>query len=752
MATIITRQTTAASVTPANAGVTNKGAPLTNAELDTNLIQLNYGITSNVAITGGTITGITDLAVADGGTGLSSLTAGYIPYGAGTSAYASTANLQYLVQYSAGANPIFYSTNGVAAGTGTLSYPTTNTGVGFYSRGSTSNGGVLVQDGQGRLNQYWNAYTDSGGVKYIVTGEPAARYLMSVNSTTGASHAWYGAPSGTAGTTLTWTTMANWVSGTAGFAWISPRGTSSDFYIDINGNVGLGTTTPFTSTTTFGIAKSPVTTDGGYYGGGVYWDGSGWKNTTSSQGGWVIRNSTGAYTVWTGSSPGAAGNTVTDFAERMRIDSAGNVLINSTVARTNLNSTNTPVLQTEGITANTSAYAVIRNTNDSNPSRLWLAKSRGTSVGSNTIVQNNDVVGTIAFTGSDGTNFIYTATIDSIVNGTPGTNDMPGALLFSTTPDGSPTPSERMRIDNAGNVGIGTTSPSSYGKLAVVGTAGQLFTVTDSLTGTLFSANDVSGIPSIEVLDTGVVKLAQYSGNVGIGTASPAYKLDVTGTTRISGATTLSSTLAVTGATTLSSTLAVTGAITAPTHIGGSAVTSTLTLQSTSGIGTTDQILFKTSNNGSLTPLTINNASGSPNLTVAADLLFTDATYDIGKSGATRPRDIFLSRNLTIGGTTSFGGNIISNLLFTDNTYDIGASGATRPRTLYAGTSVVTPSLLVSTTTAVANTTGAVSVTYSPGSTTGQAYFATGGNTQGGSGFFDFLKVTNTGTSATNPD
>lgn len=32
-----------------------------------------------------------------------------------------------------------------------------------------------------------------------------------------------------------------------------------------------------------------------------------------------------------------------------------------------------------------------------------------------------------------------------------------------------------------------------------------------------------------------------------------------------------------------------------------------------------------------------------------ADLLFTDATYDIGKSGATRPRDGFFSRNLTVG-------------------------------------------------------------------------------------------------------
>lgn len=36
---------------------------------------------------------------------------------------------------------------------------------------------------------------------------------------------------------------------------------------------------------------------------------------------------------------------------------------------------------------------------------------------------------------------------------------------------------------------------------------------------------------------------------------------------------------------------------------------------------------------------------------LAHDLKFTDATYDIGKSGATRPRDLFISRNATVGGT-----------------------------------------------------------------------------------------------------
>jgi hypothetical protein len=77
--------------------------------------------------------------------------------------------------------------------------------------------------------------------------------------------------------------------------------------------------------------------------------------------------------------------------------------------------------------------------------------------------------------------------------------------------------------------------PTSNGTLSFEGSAGQLFSITNQLTGTLFSVNDVSGIPSIEVLDTGLVKLAQYNGNVGIGTANASYKLDVNGTARISG-------------------------------------------------------------------------------------------------------------------------------------------------------------------------------------------------------------------------
>ena len=62
--------------------------------------------------------------------------------------------------------------------------------------------------------------------------------------------------------------------------------------------------------------------------------------------------------------------------------------------------------------------------------------------------------------------------------------------------------------------------PTDNGTISFEGSAGQLFSITNDLTGTIFSVNDVSGIPSIEVDADGTIRLAEFGGNVLIGTAT----------------------------------------------------------------------------------------------------------------------------------------------------------------------------------------------------------------------------------------
>lgn len=92
-----------------------------------------------------------------------------------------------------------------------------------------------------------------------------------------------------------------------------------------------------------------------------------------------------------------------------------------------------------------------------------------------------------------------------------------------------------------------TAYPTNSGTISFDGSAGQLFSITNSLSGTLFSVNDVSGIPSIEVVDTGLIKLGQYSGNVLLGTANDeGAKLHINGGASMTGSWNRSMTLRAT--------------------------------------------------------------------------------------------------------------------------------------------------------------------------------------------------------------
>ena len=181
---------------------------------------------------------------------------------------------------------------------------------------------------------------------------------------------------------------------------------------------------------------------------------------------------------------------------------------------------------------------------------LEFAKSGSTTMGENAIVATGHVIGNLWFNAADGTGYPTAAQISAAVDGTPGTNDMPGRLVFSTTADGASSPTERVRIDSAGNVGIGTSTPAvrlvgtnlsvngasqaSIELLNAGASSGELFTNSNGTTlaeyrslPLLFRTNGVNERMRID-----------SSGNVGIGTTSPAQKLDVSGivqATRFSG-------------------------------------------------------------------------------------------------------------------------------------------------------------------------------------------------------------------------
>ena len=124
-------------------------------------------------------------------------------------------------------------------------------------------------------------------------------------------------------------------------------------------------------------------------------------------------------------------------------------------------------------------------------------------------------------------------------------------LTFSTNGSSSDSaPSERMRITSAGNVGIGTTAPGSVlhvkggsvttpaNASAFITNATSRFVVNHSneygsYIGYANTSNDAIAIQSARSNGTtGVLSLNPYGGNVGIGTTSPGYKLDLNGDVR----------------------------------------------------------------------------------------------------------------------------------------------------------------------------------------------------------------------------
>jgi hypothetical protein len=263
--------------------------------------------------------------------------------------------------------------------------------------------------------------------------------------------------------------------------------------------------------------------------------------------------------------------------ERLRITQAGRLLVGTFTTIANKSYTNgaiNPQFEIDGTGVPTATLTITNwNTAAASPAHVVLSKSKSGTVGTRTLVANNDDIGAVVFTADDGTAFIPAASILAEVDGTPagptpGPVSMPGRLVFSTTASGASSPTPRMRIDSSGNVGIGTTSPAAVLTTYAGGFDPSDNTVFDGV-GLFLESSDTGGdgnygsalawnrpgsstnfkcaiAPVQEGADVDLQGLAFFtadgtfttsdpaerlridsSGRVGIGTTSPASKLHV---------------------------------------------------------------------------------------------------------------------------------------------------------------------------------------------------------------------------------
>jgi hypothetical protein len=184
-----------------------------------------------------------------------------------------------------------------------------------------------------------------------------------------------------------------------------------------------------------------------------------------------------------------------------------------------------------GVALDVSGTSFVRNTRFGSTTGFVGRRANGTAASPTTVLNNDNQI--LRFDFYDGTTYLPGAGIFAEVDGTPGTNDMPGRLIFSTTADGAASMTERMRIDASGNVGIGTSAPVD--RLAVFAASGTQIGATDGTVsqrvGYCGFGNAFSGTASnhpyvLLVNDTERMRITA-AGDVGIGTSSPAKKLSI---------------------------------------------------------------------------------------------------------------------------------------------------------------------------------------------------------------------------------
>jgi hypothetical protein len=232
-----------------------------------------------------------------------------------------------------------------------------------------------------------------------------------------------------------------------------------------DGKVGIGTTSPTVPLFVNGEIYAKASSGGDNDYGVAICSGPSLANTSAHK----IRAGGGTGQLLVVETQTAGGNgqilLATNGTERARIDSSGRLLVGTTASRSN--AFGQANIQLESASP---LQSITHNGANQFGSAYVFAKTRGTAFEALT---NNDNLGILSWQGSNGTALNEGARIQADVDGAVsggGANDLPTRLTFSTTADGSGSPTERMRIKSTGVINF--ASCPTYADDAAAGTGG----------------------------------------------------------------------------------------------------------------------------------------------------------------------------------------------------------------------------------------------------------------------------------------
>ena len=215
-------------------------------------------------------------------------------------------------------------------------------------------------------------------------------------------------------------------------------------------------------------------------------------------------------------------------AERMRIDNAGRVIVSDDME--NMPKIAGYELSVGDEVATTGLLMESANAAE-NHNYLLVRAARGGDWTGLAALNNGDSIWNLWGYAHDGDEWHDTCSIQFRADGAQGDDDVPSRITFHTTPDGSATPAERMRIESTGDVGIGTSAPSGRLHVREDANGSALMEVQNDTAGT--SAAAVARVTSnssggqLAAYDDGYTGVAAYADNVVLSSGSSAAALRI---------------------------------------------------------------------------------------------------------------------------------------------------------------------------------------------------------------------------------